>query len=105
MINNGHVAGIVDIDWLGCGDPLTFVALTNMALLDMQYDTVYVDYLLEELNVTATERKVFLFYSLLYCIDFMGERGTTFNDKTVEVNESIINKLNGIFDHLLDLIA
>lgn len=105
LVRNGHVVGVVDIDWLGCGDPLTFVALTNMALLDMQYDTDYVDFLLDEMGASAIERKVFLFYSLLYCVDFMGERGTTFNGKTVEVNESIIKKLNCIYDHLYDLIS
>jgi len=105
MINNGHVAGVVDIDWLGYGDPLTFVALTNIALLDMQYDTDYVDFLLNEMGACVIGRKVFILYSLLYCVDFMGERGTTFNDKTVEVNESIINKLNRIYDHLYDLIS
>ena len=105
MINNGHVAGIVDIDWLGYGDPLTFVALTNIALLDMQYDTDYVDFLLNEMGACVIGRKVFILYSLLYCVDFMGERGSTFNDKTIEVNESIINKLNRIYDHLYDLIS
>lgn len=105
LVRNGHAVGVVDIDWLGCGDPLTFVALTNMALLDMQYDTDYVTFLLEEMGASEIERKVFLFYSLLYCIDFMGERGTTFNDKTIEVNESIINKLNCIYDQLYNLIS
>jgi len=105
LVHNGHVAAVVDIDWLGCGDPLTFVALTNMALLDMQNDTDYADFLLDEMGASEIERKVFLFYSLLYCVDFMGERGTTFNGKTVEVNESIIKKLNCIYDHLYDLIS
>lgn len=105
MINNGHVAGVVDIDWLGYGDPLTFVTLTNIALLDMQYDTDYVDFLLNEMGACVIGRKVFILYSLLYCVDFMGERGSTFNDKTIEVNESVINKLNCIYDHLYNLIS
>ena len=66
----------------------------------MGYDTAYVKYLLDELNINELEYKVFLFYSLIYCVDFMGERGTTFNDKTVEVNEDIICKLNSIFTKL-----
>ena len=100
MIHEGHVSGVVDIDWLECGDPLTFVSLTNVALLDMGYDTDYVKYLLYELNINELEYKVFHFYSLLYCVDFMGERGSTFNDKTIEVNEDIVYKLNNIFSHL-----
>ena len=97
MIHEGHVSGVVDIDWLECGDPLTFVSLTNVALLDMEYDTDYVKFLLDELNINELEYKVFLFYSLIYCVDFMGERGSTFNDKTIEVNENIVSKLNSIF--------
>ncbi len=104
LVKNGHVSGVIDIDWLETGDLLTFVALTNMALLDMQYDTDYVEYLLEELGYTELEYKVYLFYTLLYCVDFMGERGTTFNDKKIEVNESIIKKLNNIYDQLMCLL-
>lgn len=74
LIHNNHVSGIIDTDWIGYGDPLTFVALTNVALLDMQCDTDCVDYLLEEVNVTEEQRKVFLFYSLMYCVDFMGKK-------------------------------
>ncbi len=101
LIYNNRVSGIIDVDWMGYGDPLTFVALTNMALLNMNYDTVYIDYLLEEMKINKMEYKVFLFYSLLCCVDFMGERGTTFNDITIEVNEEIINTLNEIYDDLL----
>lgn len=33
LMNNGKISGIIDIDWMGIGDKLTYVALTNMALL------------------------------------------------------------------------
>lgn len=36
----------------------------------------------------------------MYCVDFMGERGIEFLDKTIPVNESIVKKLNDIFDTL-----
>ena len=91
---------MIDIDWLGCGDPLTFIALTYMALLDMQYDTDYVKYLLAEMNTSESEYKAFLFYTLVYCVDFMGERGMTFCGKTVDVNTEIVNKLNRIYENL-----
>ena len=48
------------------------------------------------------EKKAFRFYTLMYCVDFMGERGMQFMDKTVEVNEQIIRKLNRIYDRLWD---
>lgn len=98
LVHNKRVSGIIDVDWLGCGDPLSFVALTHMALLDMQCDASYVNYLLAEMHISESEYKVFLFYTLLYCVDFMGERGMTFCGKSVEVNPEIIHKLNGIYE-------
>jgi len=100
LIHEGKLSGIIDVDWIGVGDRLTFVALTHMALLNLEYDTDYVKYLLEELRVTEEERRAFLFYTLMYCVDFMGERGMQFGDKRIEVNEQIVMRLNGIYDWL-----
>ena len=100
LIRNGHVSGVIDVDWIGIGDMLTFVALTYVALLNMDQDTDYVDFLLEELHADEEQRRAFLFYALIYCVDFMGERGTTFTGRTVEVNDTIIHRLNQIYDHL-----
>lgn len=102
LISNGRISGIIDIDWMGIGDKLTYVALTNMALLNMGYDTDYVKYILEEMQINDVEEKAFLFYTLMYCVDFMGERGMQFMDKEVEVNEQIIARLNGIYNLLWD---
>ena len=79
---------------------MTFVALTYMALLNLEYDTDYVKYILDEMQIRDVERKAFVFYTLMYCIDFMGERGMHFGDKKVGVNEQIIDRLNGIYDKL-----
>lgn len=100
LVHNGQISGIIDIDWMGIGDKLTYVALTNMALLNMEYDTDYVKYILEEMQVNDVEKKAFLFYTLMYCVDFMGERGMQFMDKQVEVNVQIIKRLNNIYDLL-----
>lgn len=100
LIQNGRISGIIDIDWMGIGDKLTFVALTNMALLHMECDTDYVDFILEEMQVNETEKQAFLFCSLLYCVDFMGERGMQFMDKKIEVNDGVISRLNGIYERL-----
>lgn len=101
LIHNGRISGIVDIDWMGIGDRLTYVALTNMALLNMECDTDYVKYILEEMQLNDVEKKAFLFYTLMFCVDFMGERGMQFMDKTVEVNEQIIDRLNGIYEQFM----
>ena len=100
LIHKGQISGIIDIDWMGIGDKLTYVAMTNMALLNMECDTTYVQYILEEMQVNADQRRAFLFYTLMFCVDFMGERGMQFMDKKVEVNQQIISRMNGIYDML-----
>lgn len=100
IIHNGQISGIIDVDWIGIGDNLTYVALTNVALLNLEYDTAYVSYILEQMQLDRFQQKAFLFYSLMYCVDFMGERGMQFGDKTVEVNQQIIDRLNGIYSRL-----
>lgn len=100
LIHNGRLSGIIDIDQIGAGDDLTYIAMTYVALLNMDCDTDYAEYLLKERGCTASEMKAFWFYSLLYCVDFMGERGTQFGDKKIEVNDEIVNRLNKIYDTL-----
>lgn len=100
LIHNGRISGIIDIDWIGIGDDLTFIALTYVALLNMECDTDYVEYLLKERGCNASEMKAFYFYSLLFCVDFMGERGTQFGDKKIEVSEEIIKRLDRIYEML-----
>ena len=46
------------------------------------------------------ERKAFLFYCLMFCVDFMGERGMQFGDKTIEVNDAVVDRLNRIYEEL-----
>lgn len=98
LICDGKLSGIIDIDWIGLGDRLTFVAMTKVALLSSYLDTKYVDYLLDEIYPSMTEYRAFVFYCLLFCVDFMGERGMQFLDKTVPVNERVIRRLNDVFD-------
>ncbi|MDE6593884.1 MAG: aminoglycoside phosphotransferase family protein [Oscillospiraceae bacterium] len=100
LIYEGKISGIIDVDKMGAGDSLTFIALTYVALLNERYDTDYVEYLLSERGCADDEMNAFLFYSLMFCVDFMGERGCVFGDKKVAVNEEIICRLNGIFDML-----
>lgn len=100
LIHNGRLSGIIDIDQIGAGDDLTYIAMTYAALLNMDCDTDYAEYLLKERGCSASEMKAFWFYSLLYCVDFMSERGTQFGDKKIEVNDEIVNRLNKIYDTL-----
>lgn len=100
LIHKGWVSGVIDIDWMGVGDKLTYVAMTNMALLNMGCDTDYVTFLLEEMTLTEEEKSAFKFYSLLFCVDFMGERGMCFMDKQIPVSSEIVEQMNGIYDKL-----
>ncbi len=100
LIHNGQVSGVIDVDWIGVGDVLTFAALTNMALLNMELGTDYVSYLLDELQADEDDREFFLFYTLMFCVDFMGERGMQFLDKRIEVSDEIIERLYRIYDDL-----
>ncbi len=103
LIHNGRLSGIIDIDEMGFGDKLSYVALTYMALLNDGYETDYVDYILAEMNPSVDERKAFLFYTLVYCVDFMGERGMCFMDKQIAVSPQIVDKLNTIYETLWEL--
>jgi hypothetical protein len=99
FIKDGHISGIIDVDEIGIGDVLDYVAMTNVALLNEGYDTDYVDFILDEMKIS--DRRAFLFYSLIYCTIFMGERGQTFDNGTVvEVNEQVIKRLNDIYEKL-----
>jgi len=106
LVHNGKLAGIVDLDCLCYGDPLITVGLTNMALLSMRLDTQYIDYWLNEFHADKTQRKAVAFYTMLFCIDFMGEQGMRFNnDNLVSINQEKIELLNSIYSVLAkDLI-
>jgi len=79
--------------------------MTKMALMNMGCDTDYVTYLLEEMHLTEAEKKAFAFYTLLYCVDFMGERGMWFMDKQVPVSDEIVETMNGIYEKLWEEYA
>lgn len=100
IIHDGQISGIIDVDWMGIGDKLTYVALTRMALLNLGFDTDYVTFILEEMQLSQIQKEAFQFYTLLYCVDFMGERGMQFTGKTVKVSPQIIDRLNRIYEIL-----
>ncbi len=52
-----HISGIIDVDWIGMGDVLTFAALTHVALLNMGYDTDYMSFILDEMDADDIQRK------------------------------------------------
>jgi len=102
LIHDGKLAGIVDVDEICYGDPLLVIGLTHMALLAMGADTIYIDYWLDEVRANAVQRKTITFYTLLFCIDFMGEQGMRFdNGNVVSVNQEKAALLKTIYFDLL----
>jgi len=105
LIHNGRLAGIVDIDEMGYGDPLEIVGLTNLALLLMEADTKYIDYWLDEMQANDIQKKALTFYTLLSCIGVMGEQGAKCsNDTVVPVNQNEVELLNSIYNKLLAML-
>lgn len=75
-----------------------------MALLDMEVDTNYIDYMVRELNLNDFQKQIVLFYTLVFCVDFMSEKGQIFQDKKIYVDDKIVNKLNSIYDNIINQI-
>jgi fructosamine-3-kinase len=100
LINQGKLSGVIDIDWICFGDKIYFAALTNMALISLGYDTTYVDFLMEEMKASAVEREVLILYTLIFCVDFMSEKGMKFKDEIVTADEGQIFKLNRIYEEI-----
>jgi aminoglycoside phosphotransferase (APT) family kinase protein len=105
LIYDGKLSGIVDIDEICYGDPLLAIGLTNMALLSMQSDTKYIDYWLDEMNADDVQRNAVIFYTLLFCVDFMGEQGMRFgNDVIISYSPKKADILNSNYQELLGSI-
>jgi len=102
ICSKGKLAGVVDIDEMCHGDSLIVLGLTQMALLNMKADTKYIDYWLDELNATETERKAVKFYTLLFCLDFMAEQGAAYDNGTViTANNGKIELLKTLYEQLI----
>ncbi len=44
----------------------------------MNLDIKYIDYLLDEIHPNTIEYKAYVFYCLMYCVDFMGKEVCSF---------------------------
>ena len=98
MIKDGKISGIVDLDWICFGDRLFVIALCQMSLINKGYDISYINYWKQLEELTEEQEVAFLFYILVFCINFMSEKGTKFNkDQVEEVKMEDITKLEKIF--------
>lgn len=79
LIHEGRFSGLVDLDWLCFGDRLYTIALTRMSLLESGGDLDYIEFLCAEEGVGDGRRRLLSFYTLAFCVDFMGGLGMKFN--------------------------
>ncbi len=99
LVHEGRFSGLVDLDWLCFGDRLYTIALTRMSLLESGGSLDYIDFLTAEEGVIGAQRRVLSFYTLAFCVDFMGGLGMQFNKPekpTVTVDQK--SRLVGLFE-------
>ena len=102
LVHEGRFSGIVDLDWICFGDRLFTIALTRMSLLSAHESPTYIDYLVEEERLSARQRRALDFYTLVFCVDFMGEIGMKFNKETAPaVSPDAVARLKGLFETLI----
>jgi len=99
LIDHGEMSGIIDLDWICFGDRLYAIALTTMALLNMHADLEYVECWKDLEKLNKIQEKVLLFYILVFCIDFMSEKGMKFNKEEIaQVHKEEIILLEDLFE-------
>lgn len=79
LVHEGRLSGVVDVDVVCFGDPLSTPALTKVALVAAGAPTDYVDAWLELLAPDRAGVRAFDLYCAVFCLDLLGEAGTTFN--------------------------
>ena len=88
LIHEGKLSGIIDLDWISFGDEVLFLGLVTMALLSMNADLDYADYLKDEMKLNEKQERALKFYVLMFCVIFMSEKGMCFNqNEPMKVSE------------------
>ena len=99
LIHEGKLSGIIDLDWISFGDEVLFLGLVTMALLSMNADLDYADYLKDEMNLNEMQEQALKFYVLMFCVIFMSEKGMCFNQtEPLKVSEEEKMLLQEIFN-------
>ncbi len=105
LINDGKFSGIIDFDYICFGDELYTIALTKMSLLNSNYSLTYIDYWLEYRGLNQSEQAALDLYTLIFCIDFMSEKGMCFNKaQPLKVSEHEVEQLKNIYDEYMTKI-
>ncbi len=103
LIYNKKYSGIVDLDWVCFGDVKYMLALTKMALISNELDLEYTDYLEIFFINTNDDKSLLDLYVLIFCLDFMSEKGQIFNsDEPEAVSSKEYSKLMSIYKTYID---
>jgi aminoglycoside phosphotransferase (APT) family kinase protein len=102
IVHEGRVSGLVDVDLICFGDPLFPISLTRTALVNAGHDQDYVDSWCELLALGPEQHAALCFYTALFCADFLGELGHSFNrEDPIPVDASRLQRLLGLLDEQL----
>ena len=102
IVHEGRLSGIVDTDYVCFGDPLYTLGLTRAALLSEGFDTTYTDAWAGALGLDQAAIAAVVFYTALFCADFMSELGQRFNrDEATAIEPARVRLLRRILDEQL----
>jgi len=108
MIKNGEFSGLVDLDGLTQGDPLEAVGRIKLSWYGTHYGEIYTNAIMNELGLSAKDRKLVLVYALINKISWTCENGIQFNQNTstvidyeeMKVDKKIINAITEELEQL-----
>lgn len=100
LVYEGNLSGVIDIDFVCFGDGIYNVGYTKMALMSLDYDTKYIDFMVNEMKLSSLEKEILTLYALCFCVDFMGERGMKIKDKVIPVSKEEIKRLNESYEKM-----
>ncbi len=99
IVWGGRLSGIVDVDSVCFGDGLFVIALTRMALLELDCDLEYVDAWLAERAPDGEVLKMLGLYTAVFCVDFLAELGHAFNRAApAPVDPAYVRRLLALLD-------
>lgn len=106
LIDNGSLAGIVDVDCICYGDPLFTPALTKMGILSdtPKENTDYINYWCDELQLSPFQRTIIDVYTTIFCVGFISNIGQTFNDDKPFGDRDDVAHLKNILSELTEMI-
>jgi aminoglycoside phosphotransferase (APT) family kinase protein len=103
IVYQGKVTGIIDFDELWYGDPLLAIGRGKTILKAMGYDIELIKHWCDTIELSISEIMMVDFYSLLYCLRFMGSIGTVLNgNPSIQTDPKNAELFERMAEELLD---